>query len=181
MTDSEDQELAMIWVKADMDMDGTYRLVVEYNPDVAVTFDQAGAIAYATELYTAAANAAYDAAVVAQMTKKLGSTIEAAVDVITSLRNDRPPLNEMALRPIRIETGVSAQNRTPFLNCTLVGHSLKWRWTPEDAVQHATHVLQSYPNAHLDNAYRRYLVGTIGIDLPRAINAVEDLVNWRHK
>jgi len=168
-----------IWVKADVDLAGNYRLVVEYNADTAETFDQPRATAYATEVFTAAAYAEYDAAVMAQMTKKLGLPMEAVAEVIRGLRADRPPLNQAALGLLRMEPGIAARNMKPFLKCSLTCHPMEWQWDPADANQHAGYVVQCYPVANLDSAYRRYLVGVIGIDQNRAMHAVEDLANWR--
>lgn len=170
-----------IWVKADVDMDGNYRLAVEYNEDTAVTFDQAGAVAYATEVFTAAAYAAYDAAVLKQMTKGLGLPPAEAAEVVKGLRADRPPLNQDALGVLRMEPGVSAFTGKPFLRCSLTANPMQWQWDPAEADQHAGHVVQCYPAANLDNAYRRYLVGVVGLDQGRAMAAVEDLAKWREQ
>lgn len=167
-----------IWVKADVDMDGNYRLAVEYNEDTIVTFDQTRAIAYATEVFTAAAYASYDAAVMAQM-KALHLPPAEAFEVVQGLRDDRPPLNDDALGVLRLAPGVSAFTGKPFLACSLANHPARWQWNPADADQHAGHVVQCYPVANLDAAYRRYLMGTVGLDQAHALAAVAGLSKFR--
>lgn len=179
MTTEPNEPAQNIWVIPGVDLDGNYRLTIEYTKDSAVTLDQPGTIAYATELYTAAAYANYDAAVLAQATGKLDMAIEAAAVIITSLRDDRPPLNQDALGLLKIDTGVSRATHKPFLHCSLIDNPLEWQWDPQDADQHASHVLQVYPVANLDSAYRRYLVSTVGLDSDHARAVVGDLANWR--
>jgi hypothetical protein len=179
MTPDTPDEPQSIWVKAGVDLDGTYRLVVEYNADTAETFDQPGATAYASEIFTAVAYAEYDAAVLTQMTTGWGLPPEEAVEVVRGLRGDRPPLNDTALGLLRLAPRIAARTSKPFLACSLSSHSMTWQWDPQDANQHAGYVVQCYPVATLDSAYRRYLVGVVGIDQGRAMHVVEDLANWR--
>jgi len=168
-----------IWVVADVDPAGTYSLTVQYNQDSAICLDRNGSIAYATELMTAAAAASYDAAVLAQIMGLMDMPLQEAGSVVMDLRKDRPPLDEAALGPLRIQPGVSARTHQPFLHCSLVDDPMEWQWTPEQAEEHALYVLQCYPVANLDNAYRRFMVGVIGLDDATARAAVGDLQRWR--
>lgn len=178
MTDTDQQPA--VWVKSDTDMHGNYLLTVEYSPDTAESFDQTGAIAYAMELFTAAAYANYDAAVLAQSAQQFDMPMPVIANMITNLRADRAPLNQAALGLLKLEPSISATSHKPFLRCSLTNDDpLEWQWDPKDVEQHALYVLQAYPVTILDSAYRRHLVGNVGIDPSRAALVVDNLKEWR--
>lgn len=175
-----------IWVTSDVLPDGTYGLTVQYTDDVAVSFDRATATAYAREVFDAATAAAYDAAVVDQFNQLSNDTnaerrVAATGHVVHQLRATRPPLDQDALGILALTPGVSAYTGRPFLHCSLLGHPLRWQWSPADAEQHATQVMQGVAVAHLDGVYRRFLVEEIGLDEGTARATVGDLAKWRGK
>jgi hypothetical protein len=79
------------WVTSDLTPDGQYVLTVSYNGDTTVCLDRAGAGRYAATVIAACQRACYDAAVIAQMTRRLGLDIKAAADLIALPWTMPPP------------------------------------------------------------------------------------------
>lgn len=171
MTTAED--VRTIWVQSDLMLDGTYATVVHYSDDVTRVLDRETAFRYAAAVRTAAARAEHDAAVAAQMTG-MGVDVHAVAHVVAGLRQDRPPLDEEVLAPLRLEPGVSASRRVGFLG-VFVGERQVGQWDPADARAHAGDVLHVLAGVDLDAAYHRYLVGVIGVDADRARDTITDL------
>jgi hypothetical protein len=155
----------------------TYVVTLAASDDVAVILTPDRALQYALGILRAAHHAAYDAAVLRQMTIKVGVPMEAAAEVVGSLRADRPPLDHEATRPLRLEPGVN-KHLEPFLVISVNGEQLG-QWSVEDAEQHAMFVLSTVVVADLDSAYYRALTGLVNIEEPRARNIVADLANHR--
>lgn len=169
-----------VWVKTEPAVDGsTYVVTVEATNDVAVTLDPERATRYAWGVLDAAHRAAYDAAVLKQMTRKLKLDLSAAGQLVTDLRNDRPDLDHGATAPLILEPGVT-KTLKPFLKVSLSNGNVLGQWSFEDARQHALHVLESVKVADLDGAYHRALVGQVGIDSERARNVVDDVGSYRN-
>lgn len=165
-----------IWVQSDVLPDGTYVTAIHYDDDQSRILDRAAGLAYVAEVFTAAVHAEHDAAVVRQLTG-LGLDLESAARAIAELRADRPPLADAVTAPLRLVPGVSAKTGNGFLHIHL-GEVRVGQWDPDDARDHATNVLSVLAAADLDAAYCRYLVGTVGIGLPRAQAVVGDLGNY---
>jgi len=164
-----------IWVVSDVAPDGTYVVTVQAGPDHAVTLTRAEAIAYATAVFEAAVRAEHDAAVLAQLTAT-GMTAELAATVVIGLREDRPMLDDLG-DPLTFEPIVTAARREPALLVSRGGVRIA-QWTPADARDHAGNVLSVLAAADLDGAYRRLLVGSIGLDDDRACALVGQLSRY---
>lgn len=164
-----------IWVISDVAPDGTYVTTVHVTDDVAFTLTPAEAIAYAAAVMDASARAQFDAAVFAQM-QATGMDRALAASVIVDLRAERPRLRFAP--PLSFEPLVTAAKCEAQLY-VLVNGKRYAQWTPADAAQHVTQVLEVAAGVDLDAAYRRYLVGPIGMDDEKARALVGSLANHR--
>lgn len=166
-----------VWIKTEPTFDGSaYVVTLEASDDVAVTLDPDRALRYAWGVLDAAHRAAYDAAVMRQ----LGSLTsqEAAGQIVKELRDDRPSLDSQVTKPMSFEPGVSVFTGEPFLVVIINGKRVG-QWSFDDAREHALAVLENVAVADLDGAYYRALVGSVGLDEPRARNVVADIANHR--
>jgi hypothetical protein len=167
-----------VWVQSDVTPSGTYILAVHFDHDHTRPLDHDAAYAYATTVLAACARAEYDAAVIAQMTRKVGTGLRAATELVGEMRADRPPLDDAATAPLRLEPGVSGSSRRPFLALHLAGKQIG-RWDVADGRQHALHVLEGIEGVDLDAAYRRCLMAQVGLREKDALAVVGDLANYR--
>jgi hypothetical protein len=170
-------DIDAIWVISDVAPDGTYVVTVQAGDDVAITLDRNRAIRYALTVIDASARAQYDAAVFAQMAG-MGLDERTAVEPVIQLRADRPPLDNDATAPLRFEPIVTSRTKRPAVHVHLGGKAIS-EWGPVDAAGHALHVLEVAVGVDLDAAYRRILIGTIGLDDASARAAVGDIANYR--
>jgi hypothetical protein len=167
-----------IWVTSDVTPFGNYQLAIHFDDDTSRVLDRDAAYAYASAILDACERAEYDAAVARQLSRVLKMPEDLVGQVISDLRADRPPLDQAAISPLDLEPGVSAKSGRPFLTIYRSGRPIG-QWEMSDARGHATHVLRALEAVPLDAAYRRYLVGQIGIEPERALNVVDDLANHR--
>lgn len=175
------EDVDSVWIRSEPTIDGsTYVVTLEVGQDSAITFDRQRATAYALGVLDAAHRAAYDAAVMQQMHKKLGIALEDGAQLVVDLRKDRPPLSSEATAPIALDPGVTARDQKPFLAISVHGKRVG-QWTVDDAREHALAVLETVVAADLDANYFRALVGIVGIDAGRAQQAVADIANHREK
>jgi hypothetical protein len=132
------------------------------------------AVGWARDVLAAAHAAAYDAAVLDQLTTS-GLPPEHIAQVIRDLRADRPGRRTLELLPqIDLVPGVSASTREPFLHVRWHGDVIG-QWTVDDARGHALHLLESVQAADLDTAYLHLLVDRVHLDLNRATQLVHHL------
>lgn len=167
-----------VWVTSDLTPSGGYQLAIHFDDDTSRVLDRDAAYAYAATVLDAAERADYDAAVIRQFTRKMGTTKELAAHSVADLRADRPPLDLTAIAPLELQPGVSAKTGNAFLVIAREGRQIG-QWSTEDARGHALHVLSALHAIPLDAAYRRYLIGQVGIEPERALNVVDDLQNHR--
>lgn len=166
-----------LWVKTEPDLAGVYHVVLELGPDDIWTLDEDAAYRWVGHCLAAAAQAEYDAAVLAQLTA-LGLPQDVVVATVQKLRSGRPasvPLAEgtgLALVP-----GVSASTRKGFLRIERNGQPIG-QWEIEDARQHGMYVVESVEVAKLDTAYLAVLrEADLGDDV--AHHAVANLGKYR--
>jgi hypothetical protein len=169
-------EPTMIWVKSDVTPEGTYIVSVEVDDDLSIPLPRDAAIRYAMALITAGENARYDAAVLKQITRKMDIPLREAIEVVVSMREDRPPLDPADTAPLTFAPGVTSK-LDPYIGIHLPGRQIG-QFTPTSASEHALYVLQVIAGADLDAAYHRWLTST-GADDNRIRGAVADLINWR--
>jgi hypothetical protein len=165
-----------VWVISDVAPDGTYVVSLHIGDDIAVTLDRSAALTYAAQVVDAITRARFDAAVFRQqvaITRDQGL----AVSIIVDLRADRPPLPDLGM-PITFEPYVSGKTMEPGLYVHVKGERVG-QWTADDADGHALHVLEVLAGVDLDAAYRRYLVGPIGLADDRARAVVGALAQHR--
>jgi hypothetical protein len=168
-----------IWVISDVHPDGSYRTTIQFDQDTVLPLGAGHARRYAAAVVRYAAYAEHDAAVVRQMHGKLGLPLAEAAAVVAELRQQRagePPANDTA--PLALEPGVSGRTGNAFLVVRVKGKVIS-QWTPDDARQHAVHVLDVLAGVDLDTAYYRYLHTNVGLGEPQARAAVGDLINFR--
>lgn len=169
-------DIDSVWVISDVAPDGTYVVGIQAGADTARMLNRDEAITYATTVMAAAARAEHDAAVIAQL-GTLGIGIQDAAELVADLRADRPPLDPAATAPFGFEPIVAAK-REPAILLSLNGERVG-QWTTSDAKGHAAHVLEVVAGVDLDAAYRRLLVGVVGLDDRTARAVVGDL--GRHR
>lgn len=164
-----------IWVISDVAPDGTYVTTVHATEDVAFTLTRTEAITYAAQVMDASARAEFDAAVVAQL-RVVGMDMPLIASVVNDLRAERPPIQFST--PLSVDPFVTAAKSEAQLY-VLVNGKRYAQWTPADAAQHVAQVLEVAAGVDLDAAYRRYLVGPIGMDDEKARTLVGSLANHR--
>lgn len=170
-----------LWVNGAITEAGCYALAVFVDEDRAVTLDTRDAVyAYASTIIAACERAEFDAAIVAQMTRKLQMPVEMATSMVADLRSERPPLNEAAIAPFRLLPGVSATSGKPFLGLFVGGRQVG-QWDPDDGRQHAMHIMTGAEVVELDTAYYRYMVEKVGTEPGRARSVISDLANFRDR
>jgi len=164
-----------IWIRTAPDLDGAYRVSVEFDEDSAFPMSEETAAQYAHYVLAAAAAAEHDAAIVAQLSELTGD-MKAAAQIVVDLRADRPAMT--AVSPLSLEPGVSALTGEPFLKVSVAGEPAG-QWTTGDAREHAIAAMEAVHVADLDGAYLRVLRGAVQLDEQRARGVVGDLINWR--
>jgi hypothetical protein len=167
-----------IWVTSDVTPFGNYQLAIHFDDDTSRILDRDAAYAYTATVLDACERADYDAAVIGQFTQAMSIPKDHAARFVADLRADRPPLDLAAIAPLELQPGVSAKTGDPFLAILRDGKQIG-QWTTADARGHALHVLGAIHAVPLDAAYRRYLIGQVGIEPDRALNVVDDLQNHR--
>lgn len=188
MTSDDDEDLrrsphhnasAAIWVYSDLTPSGDYALAIQYSEDGM--FYPKGPAAYARQVIAVAVRAAHDAAIMGQ-TRYIGdgdiSDTEIYHSTIGPLREDRPPLNDAATHPLVFTGIMAARNGQPYIHVHTAGGEPIAQWTFAKAMSHAAHVLAVIPAVDLDNAYRRHLTGTLGIEPGRAQAVIADLARF---
>lgn len=168
---------AAVWIKTEPSTDGSaYVVTAEFSDDRAKTLTPEVALRYGSAVLAAAQRAEYDAAVARQLTR-IGSDLDAALQIVTDLRNDRPPLDDEATAPLALDPGVN-KRLAPFLVVKIDGEAVG-QWTVGAAREHASHVLEAVAAADLDSNYYRALTGIVGLDEGRARAVVGDLGQYR--
>lgn len=200
--DKHESETA-IWVKSDVGPTGSYILSVEVGPDRSFALSPAAAAEYAQTVLTAVARATHDAAVLAQLGAM--ANFDSGAQAVVDLRRDRPPLNDATTAPLRFVPIILSQTAKPAIDVywdadAPTGPSASrvplreqhqpvrpsqprgdhvTQWPPDSALEHAVYVLLGAATVDLDDAYVRYLHGVVGVDRPKAMAAVNDLIHWR--
>ena len=165
-----------LWVRSDVLPDGAYAVTINLGQDRIWVLDRPGALAYAVTCVEAAQRAEYDAAVLAQLTRGLGLPVQAAAQMLASIRPDRRPLDDEATTPLAFIPGVNSDGMA-FLMIQLDGEP--WgQLSPLELRAHAMIVLEAPAAADLDAGY---LQAMLAMEIPEATarGAVGDLANWR--
>jgi hypothetical protein len=173
-----EQQQSAVWIKTEPTVDGSaYVVTIEASQDRSTVLTPDRALRYASTILGHVARAEYDAAVVRQ----LGDLIEdrkALGQMLTDLRQDRPPIDDDATAPLSFEGGVSAFTGNAFLHIAIDGRKIG-QWDIADAKAHALGVLEAVSVADLDSGYYRVLRGMVGLDEGRARQIIGDLGKWR--
>jgi len=170
--------IASIGVISDLAADGTYLTTIQVGDDTVIPLPRASAYAYALAAIAAAEYAAYDAAVLAQVTKIVKGDKAAAAQMVLDLRADRAPLDTAATHPLAFEPIIASKTGEPAIHVSLRGTRF-CQWTVDDLKGHALHVLGAAAAVDLDNAYYQLLTTLINVEPDRARNVVGDLINHR--
>lgn len=176
-----DEGAGIVWIKTEPLIDGSgYMVTLDASEDVSVSLTPAEAFRHAQGILAAAHRAAYDAAVMRQLIRKLHIDDMAAMEFVMSMRKDRPPLAPEDTAPIWLEPGVTRPpEMRPFLVQSVNGEKVG-QWDIDQAERHARAVLAMSGVADLDSGYLRAL-RTIGIEEYRAHNVIDDLKNFREE
>ena len=175
MTPPADQTEGL-WITSDPQPDGTYTLVLSIDGDRsrALTADEAER--YGRAVFAVAAAADYEQVSYTQMLDR-GVPQDAALQMIADLRRHRPPVDDEATAPLCWVPGLNHAGKA-FIRLDLDGRGIG-QLTPDDARGHASHVMESVPNATLDGIYRSVLVSTIGLTDREARAVVDHLGSYR--
>lgn len=166
-----------IIVRSDVAPDGTYVVAIEAGPDDAWVLDRPHVHAHGIAVVEAAARAEYDAAVLDQLIG-LGIEQDAAGQMVSDMRAERPPLDTAATAPLELVPGVARRDGRGFLALMLHGKQIG-QWEPADARSHAMACFEVTAAVDLDAIYRKTLVGIVGLDDPTARAVVGELAEHR--
>lgn len=168
----------VVTVLSDLAPDGrTYIATVQLDGDTARTLNRDGGFAWASTVLDVAARAEHDALVLRQLHHAVGIPLHLAASCSGDLRADRPPVDDAATVPLRLEPGVNAKGE-PFIGVHINGAQVG-QWTCQDARDHAQGILEVLSAVDLDAAYFRYLIGTLDIDPAQARGIVGSLMDLR--
>ena len=158
-----------------------YMVTLETSPDHIRRLSPSNARSYAEAVLRAAAEAQHDAQVFLQVKEMTDSTEEAA-SMIVHLRQQRPPYNDKATRPLKFLPGVSEEGK-PFLTVTDTSTQEIQvnQMDVSNARQHALVVLEAVRFAELDTGYCRQLTNHVDIPIASAQGAVDDLPRFAWK
>jgi hypothetical protein len=177
MTTPPPSELVALAVTTDLMPDGTYAATCSLGEDVAWTLPPGRAAAYSNAVDSLATAAEHDAAVYAALRCK-GLPQDLIAAVLLRCRSHRPSTDRWTA-PLVITAGITLREpHGPFL---IVRHpdrpDLDWQWTPQQAREHASHVINVCAAAILDSTLSSVLA-ELGVDA-ETIPAVVDHVG-RH-
>lgn len=173
------EDAEVIWVISDLMPDGvTYVPTVHIGDDLAFPLEGDKAIAYAITVQRAAERAAYDEIVLAQLLELLNGDVSLVAEVVATLREQRPPLDDTATFPFTFEPFVSAATREGGLFVSVHGRKL-FQWTVANARQHAAQVIQVHCGVELDAAYRVLLTETVKVSEQTARTMIDHLGSYR--
>jgi hypothetical protein len=164
---------------SDRTLDGVYVPTVALDDRHLLTLDRERALPYVAAWADAIARAEFDAAVYAQLTG-IGIDVQTAVAVVVNdLRPDRPPLDDAATAPLRLEPILSGRTKRGQVAGYLGDEHVVQLDAPA-VYNHIGKVLPVVMTCDLDGAYRRYAIGQLGQPAWRAEAMVDDLgVRWR--
>jgi hypothetical protein len=166
-----------LWIATQPATNGTYAAALEIGQDLSVPLTRDGSVRYALAVLDAAQRAEYDAAIAAQYADGIGADEIQTISTLATLRKIRQPLDHDATAPLTFVPGVDTA-REPFIAIHLDGRQIG-QFTPADAVEHATYILQGPVAAALDAAYHRWLREVLDLDDTKARAMVGDLHRWR--
>lgn len=176
-----DEGAGVVWIKTEPTLDGSgYVVTLDASDDVSVTLTPDQAFKHAQGILAAAHRAAYDAAVMRQMTRGWEFPFQHAGELVMAMRDDRPPLDPADTAPLFLEPGVTPTDLRPFLLVHINGEKVG-QWDVEQAQQHARWVLSMAGVADLDSGYYRMLRTQADVEEHQARSAVGDLANYREE
>lgn len=168
-----------LWVYPDLTPSGDYALAIQYSEDGM--FYPRDPVAYALAVVEAALRAAYDAGVMGQ-TRFIGGGSLTDTDIYHStigpLRADRPPPDGAATEPLVFSPIMAARNSQPYVHVRTTSGRDVTQMTFADAIGHAMYVLTAAAATGLDNAYRRHLLGSLGLQPGQAAEVIGDLARF---
>lgn len=170
MTQPDEENVGVVWIRTEPDITGTYRLKIEIDEDRGQFLTAEEARAYGEYVLGQTVLAHYDSLVFRQLTAGTKDP-RAAADVIQDLRKDRVPAQSPL--PLALRPGVNIQGK-PFMTVVIDGKDVG-QWSIPDAREHALRILEGVQRADLDEQYRRTLVSLVGLDDAVARSAVEGL------
>lgn len=173
-----------MWVITEPLPDGEgYMVTIQLNQDNVLSLTPDQATMWAKGFLTAAARAEYDTAVIRQLSAKLKISVQDAVRQVMTMRDDRPPVE--GVDPLTLEPGVAMDGTSEdptfraFIAMYLPGRKKYGQVDPKGAREHALIVLESIAVAELDAAYKRSLIGQVGVAEGTARQVIHDLANFR--
>lgn len=177
MDDDLNDDDGSIWVRTEPTLDGKgFIVTLSLGSDYAVTLTPTRAMAYASTLLAAVADAEYDHAIMRQLTKDGNDEDPAIWRFITDFRKDRPRREGAGLV---FEGGVAYRNKLPFIAIKDQGGKGVGQLNPAKARRHALDVLEARIGADLDATYLRMLRADVGLEESVARAAVAQLGEHR--
>lgn len=175
MTDLDEHDDGLLWVKSEVMPDGSYGVGFSVGPDRSWALSRTQATEYAVACYGRATEAEHDAAVFKLLTHLGVPERSAAEALVKDLRPDRPDDHTPTL-PLRFTVAIG-RKIGPFLKMELDGREVG-ELTTGDLREHAAAVLNVISAADLDAAFLRALTTRIGLDEDLARAVVGDLANY---
>lgn len=169
-----------VWCRADRSPLGTgYMLTIEYDDDNVLPLNRDQLLAYVTTLTDAMMRAQYAEGVRRQLLAAVRgesgrvSPVDErhAIETVQLLREEWPELPEFP--PFTIRPCASIEGRTSVQ--VWRDDQIIVQLAPHNVSEHVVHALRVYAAADLDASYRRYLIGSIGLDPGRATAVVAEL------
>lgn len=169
----------ILTVRSDLTFEGVYVPTVCLDDRHLVTLDRARALRYVASWADAIARAEFDAAVLAQLTGIGVDERNAVLTIVDDLRPDRPPLDDEATAPLRLEPILSVRTKRGQV-AMYVGEEKVHQLDAPAVYDHIAKVLPVVMTCDLDAAYRRYAMAQLNQPAWRAEAMVGDLgERWR--
>lgn len=154
----DDGELS-VWCRVEVSPLGTYMLVITYDDDNVLSLGRDELLNYVAVMSDALARARYTEGVRRQLRDQFKFSESVVMLTLTQLRKTWPDLPRFG--PYEIRPCVSFEGRTSV--DVWRGDKQLAQFDAGMLAEHISQTLIAYAGADLDAAYRRFLVGEVGI------------------
>lgn len=177
MTADRDYDSA-VWVESEPLPGGSYTVAIHYTPDRSLSLNAPLARAYVRDVVAMISTAEYGAAVLKQLTT-IGVDDDNAAPTVGDLMGDAWKGKDLALGVHMIPL-IAQRDRLPYVRLDVDGQPLT-KWSPAEALDHATNVLRAAATIRLDSAYYAFLRGPLNLPEEKARGLVGDLAQHREE
>jgi hypothetical protein len=172
---ADDDEEQTIWCRTEVSPLGTYILVINYGGENVLSLAGDKLLAYCAAMADAMMRARFAEGIRRQLTERLPKSedlgMQYAVETVSAIRDEWPTLPRFG--DYSINDCVSFEGRISVQ--VKRGAAIIAQFAPHNVREHIAHALEVYAAADCENAYRRYLTGTIGLDAGTAGAVITDL------